>query len=118
MEVVATNAPPPPTDKPDDGQLTMDEFQRRKVNTIAEAVFRNVDVRYKVVTKNVVRLPKGLNKKRMAKLVKEKGKTVQYKIPKTATKPPKLGSIPNASGSKSLVAPPQSPELWVHLPQL
>ena len=77
VEVVATTATQPPTDKPDDGQLTTDEFQRRKVNTIAEVVFRNVDIRYKEVTKNVVRLPNGWNKKRKAKLVKEKEKKVQ-----------------------------------------
>ena len=38
MEAAATTATQPPTDKPDDGELTLDEFQRRKVNTIAEAV--------------------------------------------------------------------------------
>ena len=49
VEVVGSKAPTtatqPPTDKPDDGELTLDEFQRRKVNTIAEVIFRNVDGR-------------------------------------------------------------------------
>ena len=72
-----TTATQPLTVKPDDGELSLDKFQRRKVDTIAEVLFRKVDIRpqyrnkdVKGVAKCVVKLPKGWNERRKARLVK------------------------------------------------